>query len=40
VVTPGGASHSRADLLEVQKYVDVMGAIAKAIRLVKEHPRH
>lgn len=40
VVTPKGASYARADLLELQKYVDVIGAITKAIRLVKEHPRH
>lgn len=40
VVTPKGASYARADLLEVQKYVDVVGAITKAIKLVKEHPRH
>jgi competence protein ComFB len=40
VVTPKGASYARADLLELQKYVDVIGAITKAIKLVKEHPRH
>lgn len=40
VVTSEGASYARADLLEVQKYVDVVGAITKAIKLVKEHPRH
>jgi competence protein ComFB len=40
VVTPKGASYARADLLEVQKYVDVIGAVTKAIKLVKEHPRH
>ncbi len=40
VVSPKGASYARADLLELQKYVDVIGAITKAIRLVKEHPRH
>jgi len=40
VVTPKGASYARADLLEVQKYVDVIGSITKAIKLVKEHPRH
>ncbi len=40
VVTPKGASYARADLLEIQKYVDVIGAITKAIKLVKEHPRH
>ncbi len=40
VVTSKGASYARADLLEMQKYVDIIGAIAKAIKLVKEHPRH
>ncbi|RJX25795.1 MAG: competence protein ComFB [Dethiobacter sp.] len=40
VVTPKGDSHARADLPELQKYVDVIGAVTKAIRLVKEHPRH
>jgi competence protein ComFB len=40
VVTPKGASYAKADLLEVQKYVDVIGSITKAIKLVKEHPRH
>lgn len=40
VVTNKGASYARADLLEMQKYVDIIGAITKAIKLVKEHPRH
>jgi competence protein ComFB len=40
VVTPKGASYAHADLLELQKYVDIIGAITKAIKLVKEHPRH
>ncbi|HAA34501.1 MAG TPA: competence protein ComFB [Firmicutes bacterium] len=40
VVTPKGASYARADLLEMQKYIDVIGAVTKAINLVKEHPRH
>lgn len=40
VVTSKGASYARADLLEMQKYVDIIGAITKAIKLVKEHPRH
>lgn len=40
VVTPKGASYGRADFLEIQKYVDIIGAVAKAIKLVKEHPRH
>ena len=30
VVTPKGASYARADLLEMQKYVDVIGAVTKA----------
>jgi len=40
VVTPRGATYARTDLLEIQKYVDVIGSVAKAIKLVKEHPRH
>ncbi len=40
IVTPKGASYAKADLMEVQKYVDVVGAITKAIKLVKDHPRH
>ena len=40
VVTNKGASYARADLLEMQKYVDVIGAVTKAIKLVKDHPRH
>lgn len=40
VVTAKGASYARADLLETQKYVDVIGAVTKAIKLVQEHPRH
>ncbi len=40
VVTSKGASYARADLLEMQKYIDVIGAVTKAIKLVKEHPRH
>lgn len=40
VVTNKGASYARADLLEMQRYIDIMGAINKGIKLVKEHPRH
>ncbi len=40
VVTSKGASYGKTDLLELQKYIDVVGAITQAIRLVKEHPRH
>ncbi|NMB35105.1 MAG: late competence development ComFB family protein [Firmicutes bacterium] len=40
VVTAKGASYARADLLEIQKYIDVIGAVTKAIKLVQEHPRH
>lgn len=40
VVTQKGVTETRADLLAIQKYVDVIGAITKAIKLVKEHPRH
>lgn len=40
VVTSKGASYAKADMLDMQKYIDIIGAITKAIRLVKEHPRH
>ena len=40
VVTSKGASYAKADLLEMQKYVDIIGAVTKAIKLVREHPRH
>ena len=40
VVTNKGASYAKADLLEMQKYVDIIGAVTKAIKLVKDHPRH
>lgn len=40
VVTNKGASYGRADFLELQKYIDILGATAQAIKLVKEHPRH
>ncbi len=40
VVTAKGASYAKADMLDMQKYIDIVGAITKAIKLVKEHPRH
>lgn len=40
VVTNRGASYAKADMLDMQKYIDIVGAITKAIKLVKEHPRH
>lgn len=40
VVATKGASYGRADLLELQRYIDIVGAITQAIKLVKEHPRH
>ena len=40
VVTAKGACYARADLLGIQKYVDVIGAVTQAIKLVQEHPRH
>ncbi len=40
IVTAKGASYAKADMLDMQKYIDIIGAITKAIRLVKEHPRH
>ncbi len=40
VVTAKGASYAKADMLDMQKYIDIIGAVTKAIKLVKEHPRH
>lgn len=40
VVTAKGASYAKADMLDLQKYIDIIGAVTKAIKLVKEHPRH
>ncbi|MEW5921273.1 MAG: late competence development ComFB family protein [Bacillota bacterium] len=40
VVTAKGASYVKADMLDLQKYIDIIGAVTKAIKLVKEHPRH
>ncbi len=40
VVTSKGASYGKADLLELQRYIDIVGAITQAVKLVKEHPRH
>ncbi len=40
IVTAKGASYAKADMLDMQKYIDIVGAITKAIKLVKEHPRH
>lgn len=40
VVTAKGASYAKADFLGIQKYVDVIGAVNRAIELVQKHPRH
>lgn len=40
VATSKGSSYARVDSLEMQKYIDIMGAISKGVSLVKEHPRH
>ncbi|MGI5822857.1 MAG: late competence development ComFB family protein [Dethiobacteria bacterium] len=39
-VSAKGASYTRADFLEIQKYVDVIGAVTQAIKLVQKHPQH
>ncbi|HAP31444.1 MAG TPA: competence protein ComFB, partial [Firmicutes bacterium] len=40
VVASQDAAYAKADLLSLQKYIDIAGAITKAVKLVKEHPRH
>jgi len=40
VVAAQDAAYAKADLLGLQKYIDIAGAITKAVKLVKEHPRH
>jgi competence protein ComFB len=40
VVTQRGETYSKADLLEVQRFVDVLTALAKAVKIVKNNPRH
>jgi competence protein ComFB len=40
IVIAKGASYPKANMHDMQKYIDIAGAIAKAIKLVKDHPRH
>ncbi len=40
VVLPKGYAYARMDELEAQFQADTIVAVTKAIRLVKEHPRH
>jgi competence protein ComFB len=40
VVTQRGETYSKADILEIQRYVDVVSAVAKAVSLVQKKPRH
>lgn len=40
VVNERGKAFSRAEFLELQKSVDIYAALAAAIRIVKENPRH
>jgi len=40
VVTQRGETYSKADLLEVQRFVDVLTALAKAVKIVNNNPRH
>lgn len=40
VVTQRGETYSKADILEIQRYVDVVAAVTKAAKLVRKNPRH
>lgn len=40
VVTPKGYAYARMDNLEAQFKADTIVAVSKAIKMVKEHPRH
>lgn len=40
VVTKRGETYSRAESLEIQRDVDVITAINKALHIVKNKPRH
>ena len=39
-VTQRGEIYSRAEALEVQRYVDIVAAVNKAVRIVQKKPRH
>ncbi|MDW7652366.1 MAG: late competence development ComFB family protein [Bacillota bacterium] len=38
VVTQRGATYSKADILEIQRYVDVVAAVTKAVKVVQQKP--
>ncbi len=40
VVTDLGDTYSRADMLETQKEIDILGAVLNAVEVVRQHPRH
>ena len=40
IVTERGETYSKADNLEVQRFVDVVAAVAKAVTVVQKNPRH
>lgn len=40
VVTQRGATYSKAEVLQIQRYVDVVAAVNKAVNLVRKNPRH
>ncbi|MHB1256689.1 MAG: late competence development ComFB family protein [Dethiobacteraceae bacterium] len=40
VVTQRGETFSKADILEIQRYVDVVAAVTKAVNMVKRKPHH
>jgi len=40
VVTQRGETFSKADILEIQRYVDVVAAVTKAANMVRRSPHH
>lgn len=40
VVTDRGAAYSKANNLELQKYVDLYTVVGKSMNLVRKNPRH
>ncbi len=40
VITSKGETYSHTDLLELQKSLDVVSAVFRAIKIVQKNPRH
>lgn len=40
VATTRGSVYAKADLLNLQYYVDLVAEVSKAINIVVQHPRH